>query len=340
MTENAQIADTKHPSDAPSASAEIVAIQTLNRRPEMNASQSETSSRRTHRGSVCWQGRSNCPIALLAICLAILHTTEALGEMSVKALSFNIRHGAADDGPNSWPHRKSLVFDTIRSVEPDFCGLQEALRFQIDEIRQAVPGYAEYGVGRDDGKTAGEYAAILFRQERWRVDRGATLWLSDTPHKPASAHWGNTIPRVVTWAKFVERRDGREVFLFNTHFDHRSQESRVRSAEFLNELISSEVGDSPLIVMGDFNAGEANPAITYLKRTVPKLVDTYRVVHPSVRDVGTFNGFSGDRLGEKIDYIFSRPATTVNAAEIHRTHQQSRYPSDHFPVSAELLFLD
>jgi len=260
-------------------------------------------------------------------------------DLRVNVLSFNIRYGTAGDGENAWPHRRDMVFDVIRTAGPDFCGLQEALRFQIDEIRKAVPQYAEYGCGRADGKTKGEYSAILYRRDRWKLESGGTKWLSDTPDEPGSTSWGNSIPRIVTWGRFVDRQTGRAVCVFNTHFDHRSQPSRLKSAEFLVKLIAEQRRGDPVVLMGDFNAGETNPAIETLKSSDgAKLVDSFRVLHPSAEGVGTFNGFAGHTDGEKIDYVFVDLSTNVSSAEILRTHRDGRYPSDHFPVSAELVF--
>ena len=78
-------------------------------------------------------------------------------------MTFNIRYGTANDGENRWTNRRDMLFALLRTENPDLIGLQEALRFQIDEILAAVPGYAVVGVGRDDGKAAGEMSAILFR---------------------------------------------------------------------------------------------------------------------------------------------------------------------------------
>jgi endonuclease/exonuclease/phosphatase family metal-dependent hydrolase len=278
-------------------------------------------------------------VALLLLTAAALTADDRTDDgIPVKFLSFNIRYGTASDGENAWPYRRDLVFRVIRETEPDFCGLQEALRFQIDEIQQAISGYAEHGGARDDGQTKGEYSAILYRRDRWRLAAGDTQWLSDTPDRPGSTSWGNQIPRIVTWGRFVEQRTGRAVCVFNTHFDHRSQPSRERSAQFLSALIARVAATTPVIVMGDFNAGEDNPAIEQLKSPdgdqAVALVDTYRVLHPQADDVGTFNGFLGRTDGPKIDYVFSGPSVRVLDAQIIRTHAAARYPSDHFPVSA------
>ena len=143
-------------------------------------------------------------------------------------MTFNIRYGTANDGPNHWTTRREFLMDVIRKEDADVIGLQEALDAQIREIVAAMPAYAVVGVGRDDGKTRGEYAAILFRRDRLHVSDTGTFWFSDTPNVVASRSWGNTITRICTWARFVDR-DGRAFWHFNVHLDHISQPSRERS---------------------------------------------------------------------------------------------------------------
>jgi hypothetical protein len=84
--------------------------------------------------------------------------------LEVRIMTFNIRYGSANDGQNHWKNRREMVFDVIRKQQSDVIGLQEALRFQIDEIRQALPMYGEIGVAREDGKINGEYSAILYHR--------------------------------------------------------------------------------------------------------------------------------------------------------------------------------
>lgn len=278
---------------------------------------------------------------LLAACAPQHRSLDAeSGESRARVLSFNIRYGTAPDGANAWPERKELVFDVIRRRDSDFIGLQEALRFQIDAIREAVPGYGEVGVGRD-GREAGEYSAILYKSDRWRAADSGTRWLSDTPDVPGSMTWGNEFPRIVTWGRFVDRRSGRALWVFNTHFDHVSQPSRMKSARMLASLIADREPRDPIVVTGDFNADEANPAILYLKNAQQqapvRLVDTFRVLHPDANPAVTFGGFEGRRDGPKIDYVFVEPGTPVQEAVIIRDSQDGRYPSDHYPVYAEIL---
>jgi endonuclease/exonuclease/phosphatase family metal-dependent hydrolase len=66
-------------------------------------------------------------------------------------------------------------------------------------------------------------------------------------------------------------------------------------------------------------------------------VDTFRVLHPDVKDVRTAHEFKGTRQGNKIDFVFVQPAVKVLEAEVLYDNIDGRYPSDHFPVTARLL---
>jgi len=268
----------------------------------------------------------------------------AAPEMELTVMSFNIRYGTANDGENRWENRRQMVCDVIAEHRPDVLGLQEALKFQIDEILARVPGYVLIGVGREDGAQKGEYSCILYRGDRFDVKESGTFWLSDTPDVPGSITWGNQCTRVCTWAKFVERATGRVFWMYNTHLDHVSQPAREKGAVQIARHITGHASDGPYILTGDFNSGERNAAIRYLKGEQPLegetvgvvLWDTFRVVHPDEKEVGTFNGWRGRTNGEKIDYIFAGPGWKVLDAAILKTNVDGRYPSDHFPLTARL----
>ena len=267
------------------------------------------------------------------------------GKSEVRVMSFNIRYGSADDGDNSWPKRREMVFDVIRDYGPDVLGLQEALKFQVDEIMEAVEGYELIGVGREDGKSEGEYSCILYRKDRFDVSHEGTFWLSSRPTDPGSITWGNACTRICSWGRFVEKRNARAFYLYNTHLDHRSQPSRVKSVSLIALQIAGRTHQDPYILTGDFNAAEDNPAVLYLKgkawqggvKLPDAMVDTFRVLHPDEKEVGTFNGFKGERSGAKIDYILADPSVKVTKADIVRSNSKGRYPSDHFPVTATVL---
>ena len=277
--------------------------------------------------------------ALLALCLlATALPAPAQERAPLAAMSFNIRYGTANDGENRWPLRREFLIDVMREQNADVVGLQEALDFQIDEIVAALPIYGVIGVGRDDGARKGEYSAILFRRDRFQVPDAGTFWFSDTPEVVASKSWGNNITRICTWARLIDR-DGRAFWHYNVHLDHQSQPSRERSAQLLRQRIDARrFPHEPVVITGDFNAGEKNPAVASMIAG-GAYVDTFRVKHPDEKNVGTFSAFDLAKTGvEKIDYVFVPAGTEVMRAEIVRTARNGRTPSDHFPVVAQIRF--
>ena len=256
-------------------------------------------------------------------------------DSDLSVMSFNIRYGTANDGADSWEHRSDFVIDVIRDAAPHVLGVQEALAFQVRELESALPGYRRVGVGRDDADDEGEFAAIYFDSNRFELLESGHFWFSDTPTVPGSMHWGNRITRMCTWVRLHDLETHALFYVYNLHWDHQSQESRERSAGLLLSRIEARSGqDEPVIVTGDFNAGEDNPAFTHL--TAGGLSDTYRLRHPETTQVGTFNSFRGDSDGDKIDAILVSSGWVVADAEILRMNRNGRYPSDHYPVVARL----
>lgn len=262
--------------------------------------------------------------------------------LKVRALSFNLRYqNDSDAGPKHWTARRGPVIDLIRREAADCVGLQEALRSQLDDLHERLGGdYAEIGVGREDGKTRGEYSALLIRRDRWVVEESGTFWLSDTPDAPNSMTWGNRITRICTWARLRETESGRKLHFFNTHFDHQSQPSREKSAALLAERIAARQPAGPFVVTGDFNATPDNSAITSLTGGPMKLVDAWAAANPDVpaAESGTWQAFNGNRDGGRIDFVLVPPGTRVLDAAILHDAPGGVLPSDHFPVRATVEF--
>jgi len=275
-------------------------------------------------------------IALATALLALAVPAGSEAQAPARVLSFNIRYGTAADGAHRWPNRRAAVVGTITDHAPHLLGIQEALRFQLDEIVAALPRYREIGVGRDDGRTAGEYSALLVDTARFTVLSSGTFWLSDTPDVPGSMHWGNRITRITTWARLVDRAHGDTVRVYNAHWDHESQPSRERSAALmLSRIGRDEARTDRVLVIGDFNSDEVNPAFrSLLADPVARLRDSFRAIHPDARVVGTFNAFRGDSTGGKIDAVLVGPGWEVLGAGIDRRSWAGLWASDHFAVWA------
>lgn len=269
-----------------------------------------------------------------------------------RLVSYNIRFGSANDGLDRWELRSDNVAQTIRDLDADVIGLQEAEAFQVRALLAALPRYAAVGVHRDDGRLAGEGAPILYDRTRYTVGETGTFWLSGTPDVAASNTWGAACNRTCTWARLVDLGSGEAVAVFNTHWDHVSQRAREGSAGLIrarameaSRLVTAE-GDHAVsvVVMGDLNAAEDNPAFAALLAGAGAdrlLVDTYREVHPE-GPAGTFTGFrvESDGGARKIDHVLRGPGLRVLDAGIDRRKIGGRYPSDHFPVWADVVVDD
>jgi endonuclease/exonuclease/phosphatase family metal-dependent hydrolase len=262
-------------------------------------------------------------------------------------MTFNVKqHNPANqnhaNSPTHWNLRKDIVFDVIRNHSPDILALQEPYRHQLDDLATAFPGFDQLGDGRA-GEGRGEHCSILYRNDRFRPDESGTFWLSDTPAKPSKT-WGHFYHRICTWARLVDKKSGRALYVFNTHFDHKSQPAREKSARLIARRIAERRHNDPFILTGDFNADEDNPVITYLtgkhaEISPAPVIDSFRLLHPDQDNVGTGNQFTGRTDGIKSDYIFVPPGTKVIEAAIIRTHRNGRYPSDHFPVTARIRII-
>jgi endonuclease/exonuclease/phosphatase family metal-dependent hydrolase len=262
----------------------------------------------------------------------------------IRVMSYNIRYGTARDGENHWNKRKEFLVDTVRAFDPDLLGTQETLALQRDYLAQHLDGYEAWGVGRDDGKAKGEFAALFYKQARFERLDGGNFWLSETPEKVGSHGWDAALTRLVSWVKLRDRRDPArgELVYFNTHFDHRGRRARLESAKLLRRKIVELAAGRPVIVTGDFNANEGSTPYQALfeKNGDPHaiLFDTFRAMHPHPgTEEGSFSGFHAERTsGPRIDWIGCTSDWQIVQADIDRTQRGGHTPSDHFAVFAVL----
>lgn len=303
-------------------------------------------------------------IFFTSFCFAVLFCLTAFAE-PLKVLSVNVRLSTVNDGDNAWAIRRDALADLIRKIPYDFIGGQEVIIHPNDEVNQLKflsEKLPEYGVifrSREKIEERGEGTPLFYRKDRWEMDEkdNGTYWLSDTPDVPGSITWKgqSTCPRVVSGGLFYEKdkdgkRTGKSVYVFSTHFDHVGEIARQKAADFILQRINARKDKSvPVILIGDFNAGENSPTIRFLKgetveldgqvKTPPMaLIDSFRTVHPDAEDVSTFQSFKEHNpKGAKIDYIFFTPELKATAAEIIRDKTPAgRFPTDHYPINAVL----
>jgi len=261
-------------------------------------------------------------------------TADTAPKLSV--MSFNLRYANAADGENAWTHRKDDVLALLGSYQPDVLGVQEATPVQMQALRDGLPGYASLGVGRD-ADNQGEFSAIFYAKDKLQLLEGDTFWLSETPEIPSKG-WDAALNRISTWGKFRVLETGREFLAFNTHFDHVGVEARQQAARLiLRKIDELNPQRLPVVLSGDFNLTDTEAPIGLISAAMQD--GFYHAQGGHQGPTGTFQDFRTDITEpERIDYIFTTGFDVLTHAHLdeRRKSDPTRYPSDHFPVLAEL----
>jgi len=258
-------------------------------------------------------------------------------KITINVATFNIRFDNPRDGENAWVYRKEMVRGLIRFHDFHIMGTQEALYNQLNDLLE-LENFAYVGVGRDDGRNAGEHSAIFFRTDMFEVVKHGDFWLSETPDVPSMGWDARCCHRLCTWAKFREKTTGTEFFVFNVHYDHQGVEARRQSSLLLVEKINEIAGDAHVFAIGDFNAVPGQEPIQIMLDGGFRDA-FYASLQPPYGTVGTFNAFRLDHpMQNRIDYIFVTEGIVVNKYGVLNDMQYGRFPSDHFPVMVRATF--
>ncbi len=253
--------------------------------------------------------------------------------------SYNIFYYTPPEHPNSWEMRKEHVANVIRFHDIVLWGSQEGEHNQLQDLREML-GQKYIGVARDDGDTEGEHSAIFYDPDLFRVLKHDTFWLSKTPDRP-SMDWGVNFHRICTWGKFEHIETGKEFYVYNVHFDHESQEARENSSRMVLEHIDEHTEpDAKILFLGDLNAVPGNKAYEKVIE-YGRFSDAYFITeNPPHGPTGTFNGFNFSHIPDRrIDYIFLTEHFSVKRyGVLTDSYDGLKYPSDHFPVLAEIEF--
>ena len=278
--------------------------------------------------------------------------------------SYNIRLKVSSDSVkgNVWQKRCQVICDQVNFMSPDIFGTQEVLHVQLLDMLQGLDGYDYIGVGRDDGKTGGEYAAIFYKPDRLRLLDQGNFWLSETPDRPGLG-WDAACVRVCTWGRFAGQTatDDEAFYFFNLHMDHVGVVARREGAKLIVRKIREIAQGAPVIVTGDFNVDQKDEIYSIFTES-GLLKDSYLASRLRFAENGTFNSFDTDLYTDsRIDHIFVSPDTEVESYGVltnsywmpnddsatklkgHDAPQQidfskytRRQPSDHYPVFVRL----
>ncbi|MBQ9370850.1 MAG: endonuclease/exonuclease/phosphatase family protein [Thermoguttaceae bacterium] len=264
----------------------------------------------------------------------------------LKVMSFNMRLATTADGENQWDNRKETFVDVVKESDPDLLGVQEALWVQMEYLDTALEGYKWIGIGRDDGKKAGEFMAIFYKTDAVELLDSGTFWISKTPEKPGKG-WDAACNRTVTWGKFRCKTTGKEFVYANTHLDHVGVIARKEGAKLVlrRQYELTNKGELPFFISGDFNVSkdsEAYKTITAGLDDIPGLIDTNYAAkvseHAQEYTFHNWNKVPADK-GSIIDFIFVNDKVDVEKFKINPiVHSDGKMASDHVSVVATLTF--
>ena len=257
----------------------------------------------------------------------------------IKVISYNIRlsghgHARGADGVHYWDNRKHASINMINDEKPTVFGLQEACSDQMDFLVENLPQYDHIGVGRDDGKRAGEFMAIFYDKSKVELIDGGTFWLSPTPEKP-SRGWDAACIRTCTWSRMRMKASGDEFIYLNTHLDHVGVVAQEESLKLIVERLQTYIDEElPIFLTADFNATPDSHIFEPLKESM----EDAREVAPESDYRGTFNGWNTVKKPTLIDHIFLRDAKAHSFRVLCDKNYGAPLISDHYPVVLEASF--
>ncbi len=264
----------------------------------------------------------------------------------MRVMSFNVRGSFRDRGrAEAWENRAASNVETIERHAPDLIGFQELQWGNLETYRERLPQYAHVLGPRYSNRAPYSFNAIFYDARRLELLDTGGFWLSETPER-YSASWETRVVRSANLVRLRYSETGLSFLHLNTHLDHVSRLARVEGSKLILRKLAEEEG--PAVVTGDFNCRPGTPVYRNFVRG--GFVDTYLAAgNEDTTDANTFHAFKGKRYREarpglgprRIDWILlkdpRRRIRTVSHS-IVRDHNggSGAYPSDHYPVLAEL----
>jgi endonuclease/exonuclease/phosphatase family metal-dependent hydrolase len=249
--------------------------------------------------------------------------------------TYNLRYDNAQDSVkgNGWKERYPVIAQIIQFNDLDVFGTQEGKFHQLNNLADAMPGYKWIGIGRDDGKQAGEHSAIFYKATKFKILKQGNFWLSTITDRPNKG-WDAVLPRICTWAQFQDIKTGFKFYFFNLHMDHVGVQARKESVHLVLSKIKEMANNQATIFTGDFNVDQHNESYIEVLST-GVLKDCFDLAPIKLANSNSFNGFRLDQPGDaRIDHIFVTKQFDVKRYAILTDTNHGKLPSDHYPVVA------
>lgn len=251
-------------------------------------------------------------------------------------MTFNLRFENDRDGADGWPQRRKAVAAVVTRHAPDFLGTQEGTPAQLAFLNDSLLDYGMVAASRPEDPTC-QYPTLFYRLDRVRPLSWGEFWLSRTPSEHRSKDWDSAFPRMMSYGRFEELQEGRELWVAVTHLDHLGSLARLEQARIIAQWVAA--CDAPVILTGDFNDAPESPVYRLLTSPDVGLVDSWvGLGPPEGEDSMTHHDFHGVPQKCRMDWVFASRELKAVSVRIVRDHLNGRYPSDHFPFCAELVW--
>lgn len=260
-------------------------------------------------------------LTLLTLGVALPGTAVAEGQenVSIRALSYNMHHGAAIDGTGGLP----WIAKEINESGADVVGLQEVDKHwgersdwhdQATLLADRLGMYVAFGANLDLDPEPGDTERRQF----------GTAVLSRYPIVSATNH---LLTNIEYPEKPTEQRGllhavidvgGAHLDFYNTHLDHQRAEQRISQVEEILDVVEDNPGAG--ILVGDLNA-------------TPEVEEVQMLTEGPFEDAfagsdGDFT-FPADEPIKRIDYLLATDAASITDAEVMASEA-----SDHLPLIA------
>lgn len=279
-------------------------------------------------------------LSVLSVLISVCFLSAKQPDSPLNVMTFNIRMDTQEDGNNQWSNRKDLAADLVKFHEVDIFGAQEVLNHQLNDLLQRLPDYSYVGVGREDGKTKGEYAPIFYKKDRFVLEDSGNFWLAEDMNTVGKKGWDAACERIATWGIFKDKLSGKKFFFLNTHLDHMGKMARHEGASLVLEQTHKLAKDLPIIVTGDFNAvPDDDPIKVLTDNSDPRhVVHSRELASLKYGPEWTFHDYGRIKNNDRewIDYIFVKGNIKVLHNGVLTDTLNDLYPSDHCPVISSL----
>ena len=228
--------------------------------------------------------------------------------------------------------------EVVRRVAPDVVAFQEFDQLHLDWLEHALPEYAGLAGLPGDTTEQPTFNAIAWGRG-WRLCSSGGWYLNEDG-RPWVRGWDASYVRTANWAHLVHHHDGPGTLVVNTHLDNVGERARIESTRRLVRLVDEQnVHRLPVVLMGDFNAGSGDALYGLL--AAAGFSDALHATGRPDDGVATYHGYEGLRHdpaehGGRLDRILTRDLQATSYEHITLARPPG-YPSDHWPVVADLV---